>query len=320
MIWKRLKKFLPIIGVGIFIYILLKLDLAKVGEELKNINFLFLVIIIPLVVLSLFIQTLKWFLIARKQKINIPFREAVKINLMSNFYGFITPSRIGTITRANYLKRYTNNVGKGTSNFVLDKVLDLSSLFFITIIFGFVFRDKFGDMLLIWSTILLGVIFLFTIIFMKKERTRALLKVIYIKFIPKTLKEKVRLTFESFYEDIPKKRFLLGIFAVNLFNWLLLYITTYFMGLSIGIDLPIIYFLALLPIGTIVAQIPISINGLGTREVTLISLFGFFGVAATKVFSMSLLSLFFSTIIPSVIAIILIQLDAKSLKRLQAEK
>jgi uncharacterized membrane protein YbhN (UPF0104 family) len=64
--------------------------------------------------------------------------------------------------------------------------------------------------------------------------------------------------------------------------------------------------LVILPVATLVAQIPITINGLGTRELTMISLFGLFGIDAVTVFSMSLLGIIITNIIPSLIAMIFI--------------
>ncbi len=316
-LWRR---YLPILGIALFIYIILKLDIRNIASEIAGINPIYLLIIIPLTIFSVFVQTFKWFIIAKKQKIRISFMEAVKINLKSNFYGFITPSRIGSIIRADYLRKYTDveNIGKGVSNFILDKVMDLSSLFFTAVIFSFVFREKFGNSFIILSSVLFVFIILSMLIFLRKERARFLLRIIYNKLIPARFKEKAKITFDSFYEDIPKKRALLPVFIVNLFNWMLLYFITYVVGLSIGINLPFTYFLAILPLGTVIAQIPISINGLGTREAVLISLFGILGgeIAAAKIFSMSLLSLFFGMIIPAILGIFFLRSDAKNLKRL----
>jgi len=61
-----------------------------------------------------------------------------------------------------------------------------------------------------------------------------------------------------------------------------------------------------MPLGTLVAMIPISINGLGTREAALISLFGLFGVSAAKVFSLSIITLIIVGILPSIIGVFLI--------------
>jgi len=293
----KLKKYLPIIGLGIFIYILIKLDIKNIIHELGNINYLFVLsfFMIPLFLLT---QTLKWFVIAKRQNIKLPFKTAYVINLKSNFYGFITPSKIGAIIRADYLKKYSGSLAKGTSNFVLDKVLDVSSVFFLAILFSIIFQDvldlKIGVLILIFSLTLV-----ITWFFINKERSKIPLRFIYRKLIPNKNKDKFKSAFNGFYEDMPKKRYFILFFILNIINWITIYFTTYLIAMSLGIDLNFIHFLAILPIGTIVGLIPISINGLGTREATFIKLFGLFNIEAAKVFTMSLLSLFVTGILPA---------------------
>jgi len=305
MKWNKIKKYIPIVGISIFVYLLIKLDVTKVFGEFKNLNWNYLSIALILMVIFFTTQTLKWFVIARKQKITVPFKEAFKINLISSFYGFVTPSKIGSVMRMGYLKKYGGDTGKGISNFVVDKVLDLSSLFILVVGFGLLINQKLVSenyFYLVLSMFVVMVAFFF--IFYKKSNTKFLLKFIYKKFIPERLKEKTITLYESFYKDMPSLEFLLFAFLINLLNWIVNYTVLYFTSLALGIDVKFSYFLIILPISTLVAQIPITINGLGTRELTMISLFGILGVSAVKVFSMSLLSIIITNIIPSIIAII----------------
>ena len=93
---------------------------------------------------------------------------------------------------------------------------------------------------------------------------------------------------------------------MSMINWVVLYLSIYFIGLSLGINISFLIFLAVMPIATLVGYIPITISGLGTREAVLIGLMGLFAVESTKVLSMSLLNIFIGGIIPSIIAIFLI--------------
>jgi hypothetical protein len=254
-------------------------------------------------------QTGKWFVIAKKQKIDVPFWEAFKINLISGFYGLITPGKLGSIIRADYLRKYSGGMGKGISNFVIDKILDLSSLFFLVILLGFFALKESLELPLGYLSILFFALLFFFFIFYNKERSKFLLGIFYRKLIPKRMKKKASRAFDSFYQDLPKKRFLLLFFAFNLISWVINYSTAYFVALSLGIKLNFIYFLAIYPLATLVAQIPITISGLGTREATLIGLFGLFGIGAVKVFSMSLIGLFIMGIFPSLIAILLLLIE-----------
>ncbi len=300
----KIKKYLPILGIFIFAYLLIKLDISKVFNEIAKVNINFLVIAIALSFFLIVMQTLKWFIIARQQKINVPFLEAVKINLIGFFYGFITPAKVGNIIRANYLKKYSDNkIGKGVGNFILDKVLDLCSLVFLMIMASFFFRNIISIKWIL-PVILFALLIIILIILMNERLSRKLFvgmgKVIG-RLIPEKFKEKIRDGFHSFYNDKPKNKYVLVFFLVNLFTWIILYLAMYFIGLSLEINVPFIYFLIIPPVATLVAQIPITIGGIGTRELTMIGLFGLLGIEATKVFSMSLISLFLGDIIPGII-------------------
>jgi len=180
---KDWKKFLPIIGIALFVYILVKIGISNVLREILKANLLFFFLALLLMFPLLLTQTFKWFAIARKQKIEVPFWRAFKINLITCFYSFITPSKLGTIMRAEYLRKYTKNIGKGISNFVLDKILDTASVFFIAILFSFIFQEFSFLPRFYFIIIFLAIVFL-TFIFIKKERSRFLLGIFFRKLLP----------------------------------------------------------------------------------------------------------------------------------------
>ncbi|HJO14827.1 MAG TPA: lysylphosphatidylglycerol synthase transmembrane domain-containing protein [Candidatus Pacearchaeota archaeon] len=297
----KLKKYLPIFGILLFIYILVKIDLQAVLSEIQNTNIYFLLIAVFLVFIMMLSETIKWFTIARFQNIKIPFSEAFKINMIDNYYGFITPSKVGSVIRAEYLRKYTEgHFGKGLFNFIIDKVMDLSAIIFIAIIFSYNFKDKLDLPIGFFTALFLFFVF-GTLFFLKKERSEVILRIIYRKLVPNRFRDQAKSSFESFYDHVPKKRYFILFFLLNLFNWIINYTLAYSVGLSLGINLPFIYYLSIFPLATLVSLIPISVAGLGTREATLISLFGLFGIAATKVFSMSIISLLIAGIIPAII-------------------
>ncbi len=306
------KNFLSVIGILLFLYILFKIDLINVFDEIKKVNIYFIGIAIILVFIMLLIQTFKWHVIAIIQDIKIPFNQSFKINLISNFYGLITPSKIGAVIRAEYLKKYTKNssVGKGLFNFTIDKILDIVSVIFMAIIFSFLFKDRLYLPIGFFTSLFLAFV-LVTLFFIKKERSRMVLRFFYNKITNKTIKNKAKITFDSFYDNVPKKKYLILFLLINLICWISIYLIYYFIGLSLGIKLNFLYYLAILPISTLVSMLPISIGGLGTREAALISLFTLFNVEAAKVFSMSIIDYLIVGILPSIIAIFLIIKEKK---------
>ena len=293
----KIRKILPWIGIAIFIILLFRLNISSIINEIKNSNLFFLLVAVLFMLITLFTQTFKWFVIARVQRIEVPYLKAFVINLISDFYGFITPSRIGNIIRADYLKEYNKNkLGGGVSNYILDKILDICSLVFLAMIFSFIFRNWISINYFYYAVVLMGFLIAGLVIIRDEKKMRFFFGIFYRKLVPEKIKSKIKGGVSSFYENMPKKRYFILFFVVNLLNWVVIYLPTYFIGLSLGINLPFIYYLAILPVATLVAQIPITISGLGTREATMIGLFGIFGIEATKVFSMSIIGIFIGLI------------------------
>ncbi|NQU35186.1 MAG: flippase-like domain-containing protein, partial [Bacteroidetes bacterium] len=198
----NIKKWLPLIGILLFVYILIKLDLMEVVKEIRNVDMMFIFIALIFIVIMFFIQTFKWFTIAVFQDIKMPFLEAVKITLITNFYGFITPSKLGTVVRAEYLKKYTGNIGKGLCNFTLDKMLDIASIIFLAILFSFMFKDKLN--LPIGFFVLFFLVFvLILLFFVGKNRSKFVLRFFYKRLVPENMKCKAKITFDSFYDHMP---------------------------------------------------------------------------------------------------------------------
>ncbi|MGV8151958.1 MAG: lysylphosphatidylglycerol synthase transmembrane domain-containing protein [Candidatus Nanoarchaeia archaeon] len=299
-------KYFAVIGIAIFVYIIYRLKIGNIYSEIKNADVFFILLSLVVLFFGMIMQTAKWHVIAKKQKINVSFKEAIRINFISNFYGFVTPSKLGGVVRAGYLKKDGESIGKGMSNFIIDRILDIASLFFIGIVAIAILGNKFN---ILPMGYLIGIFFAIAIliyVFVDKERTKKILRVFYIKFFPKNIKEKTKATFESFYEDMPKKRHFPLFFIINVSCWIIFYLITYIIGVSLGINVEFLYFIAILPIVSVVSLLPITINGFGTREAALISLFSIFNIEAAKVFSMSILSLVISGLVPAMIGLAII--------------
>lgn len=303
----KFRNLISLLGIALFIFILIKIDFSKVLTEVEGAKMSLLLLSVAMVFVSMIFQTLKWHAIARKQKIKIKFLDSFKINFISFFYGFITPGRIGALMRAEYIKDYGGG-GKGVSNYIIDKMLDLFSVIFLGVIFSFLILHSFISNQYLWwgMYIFLLIILLFLLIFIDMKRSKFFLYIFYNRLVPEKMKGKFKEKFYAFYEDMPKKRYLPFFFVLNLSTWIIIYLQTYLVGSALGIELSFMYYLAILPIGTIISLIPISVNGLGTREAVLISIFGIFGVEAAKVFSMSIVNIFISGLLPCIIGIFLI--------------
>ncbi|MFA5212717.1 MAG: flippase-like domain-containing protein, partial [Methanoregula sp.] len=82
--------------------------------------------------------------------------------------------------------------------------------------------------------------------------------------------------------------------VVGLLSWIPPFIYGYLLALSIGIDVGIFFFVLVIPVLSLLDLLPISISGIGTRDIALIFLFGLKGISAEQAVAFSLLYLFMS--------------------------
>ena len=299
----KLIKLLPLLGIGIFIYLIYRIGINNIIDVFKNINYFYLFLLIFLAFLIVILQTYKWGLILKKQNINLKFYSLFKIQMISFLYGSITPGRVGSLIKVSYLKKRINkNYGESSSSVILERAIDFLVLFLFASFGAFLLINYFSN--LFWELIILVLLMFlsFIFIFLNRKRARFFLKFIHIYLIPRKYKEKLSNLFHSFYDGILKPKQLIKPFIVSLFIWFCIYLQAYIAALALSInEVPYYYFFGLFPLASIVGLIPITIGGVGTREMTLIGLFIIVGYnIPNKILAISLLWSFTSLIINGV--------------------
>ena len=99
---------------------------------------------------------------------------------------------------------------------------------------------------------------------------------------------------------------LINSLAISLVNQIVAISISWILALGLRIDVPLLYFLVLIPVVTLISMIPISLNGMGLREYAFLSLFGAIGVDREAAIALGLLSsvtVFLSAVPGSVIYI-----------------
>jgi len=130
----------------------------------------------------------------------------------------------------------------------------------------------------------------------KKELAKRLIRKIFWFFIPSKYKEKIKINFNDFYNDLKvlnRKR----IFKVSLITvlvWIIYFIQIFLLANALSISISFVYLSICAAIAGLITLIPISISGIGTRDITLIVLFSFLGINRESAVAISMLILFIS--------------------------
>jgi len=289
ILFKHAKKFLPLIGIAIFIYIIYALDVEKIIDAFLSINPIFILIALLLTIPRLIIRNYSWQLILKEQNITIRFLQSLKIMLIGVFYGSITPGYIGRLMRVPYLKEKTGEpYGKLFVNSVVETVIHTLSLYGMMILGAILVIGTIPELLAItigWVIILAVILFYF----IKKERGEKLFFLLIKYFIPKNSKKHFNKFVSTFYADFPRMKKLMAPLFLGIFTWIIIFSQEYIIVLALGVDIPYLYFLLLFSIANTVGFIPITFAGLGTRELTAIFLFStLFAVSEEQVFVFTL--------------------------------
>lgn len=298
----KIKKLLPLIGIAVFVYLLVSIGIEEIWSSLLEVRLEYILLSLLLFPPIAILQTHKWNILLRKQGINLEFSYIFKLYLIGLFYGVLTPGKLGSFIRIPYLQeKLEKSIGECSSSVILDRVLDLFALFTLAIIGSVLLIQYISN--LFWMMLLVFIIFMsFFLVFMHKETSTIVLQAVYRFLVPAKLKEKSKLAFHSFYDSLPRIKDLSIPFTIGLISWVLIYVQGYYLvGLALGIEIPFIYFITIMPIGAVVGLMPITVSGFGTRDAMVIFLLALFGITAEKAMAISLLGYTINAIFPALL-------------------
>jgi len=310
------KKLLPIIGIIILIFIVATLDLNKIYNVFSLINpiysFICFFAILPIVMMV----NIQWQILLKKQKIKVSFLYSLKNIFIGYFYGFVSPGGIGAYTRALYLEQESNCLlPKCLSNIIIFNTTNYISLLLLGAI-GAVILSSIFPYLFVFIIILIILVVSLLLFLLKKEKSKNVFTKIIKTRVFAAVKDRLINSLDSFYEDLPRFYDVIIVFIISIIGWFVSSTELYFISRLFNFDTPFFYFIFIFIVADVIASIPISIYGLGTREVTLIAIFSFFDVAPENVLSLSLFWFVIIWLTPSVIGAFITYIETKKFKKI----
>ena len=288
---KRVKALFQGIGILIFIVILIRIDLSQVLKSFAAIKpYEFLVILLILATFTL-VKGLRWRLLVAGQGMTVPVTHSFAIYASGLFLGGITPGKIGDFIKSLYLVNRGFSLGKATFSSLADRLFDLICL----VLFGYIglifFPGIFKNQILMGT---LAVAITFVIIFLllwKREIILKIIKLLTSLILPSSIAYKTDETVSEIlraFESITKKSLFLTV-VMTLIGWGLHFLTFIFFAKVLTIDTSIQVIVVTVSVAIFTALIPVSISGLGTRELVIIFIFNRIGLSreAAVAFSFS---------------------------------
>ena len=285
------KDYIQVLGVVIFAILLYKINVLKLIPVFRNADVYLIGVSVLLAIPSMLLRAIRWNLLLRIQGINYSLKDAVSVYLAGWYLGIVTPGRTGDFIKVLYVRKEKSvSYGKAFVSVLIDRFFDLT-LIVIVAILGICFLSLFARLSYVSLGLLGVIVLLFGSLFNDKILNRILRSVDCV--LLKKYRDRMQFHFNDFAADINKLKNIKLLLPVLL--TILAYGVTFFqcylIALALHIDLSFFYIAFAVSIAGIIALVPISFSGIGTRDATLIFLFGLSGIASQKALSFSLLYL-----------------------------
>jgi len=289
---------LKLVGIILFIFILTRIDLRSFSGLLKNIDMYYFIAAALLLFPMLFIRAYRWNYIKRTQKINYRLWDSILMYGSGIYIGLLTPGRIGDFIKVLYLKNDGNSVGKSFVSVFADRISDLLFLIAFGYLGMFFFMDLFKKQVYFLFILFLAVLLIVVFVVANKKLTKKLVRKLFWFFVPSKYKEKVKVSFNDFYINLKilNRMSILKIFIMTVFAWAIYFVQVFFLAKALGISISFIYLSICACISALIALIPISISGIGTRDMTFIILFSLLAIEKEFAVAVSMLILFTSVL------------------------
>ncbi len=230
-------------------------------------------------------------------------RHVFRLTLISNFFGMFLPGGIGPDMVLCYnVVRSTEKKEVAFSAIIFSRI---SVLFLMALTaFGVSFHPLAARAEIQWLTGLVVLSFLAYWFVMANRNTLALARRL-LDFLNRhrltSVLYKVYFALSDYGRD---RRSVLQIAPFLIGSALIKIVTDYVIALSLGFDIPLLYFFVFIPLITIISALPLTFAGLGVREGSFVGLFALAGVPAEQAIAVSLVSFTLVIIIAAIGAVL----------------
>ncbi|MFI5307327.1 MAG: YbhN family protein [Polyangiales bacterium] len=121
----RWRRYLPLLGLLLLAWVLSRFDLRALGQALARVQLRYVLEALLLFSANMLLKSLRWQRMLAVQGLHLPTKVAVAAFLSSQFYGQVTLGRVGELYRAEALIERGVPWGTALSSCVYDRVLDL---------------------------------------------------------------------------------------------------------------------------------------------------------------------------------------------------
>jgi len=250
---------LRITGIVIFIIVILNVDLNEIWQNIKEVNLGYFALAILFQIILLIVKGIRWHILNDGHKDKMAFFKSMGEFLESYAIGVITPGRLGELMKAGYQKKKENIIGSSI-RVLAERGLDVGFFVFVAgsaILWGNLIKiQPIWGIIILTSGVLIGGIAVLLI--------SSSVIINWIEKLSKklTIAKKERTTGEVFY-----------IVLLALISNTAYFFSCYLLAVGIKIKMTFLFTSGGVAIAGLFNMLPITVMGMGTRELTFLYVF-----------------------------------------------
>jgi len=292
-----------IFSFSILAFLLIReVRIKDISQALKDIDIFWLVLSFSLHTLGLLISAYRWQILIRAQGDEAPISFLAKSYLVGNFFNLFLPTRFGgDVVRIWDGSRYSRSLLKSSAIVIVERFTGVIILLSFAFVVSFSRLDVAQSLPIIWISLFVGFLGLLLAFLFFTPPVQRLLEKVPKKEILQKLKSKIQEFRRVVLIYKNKKR---AFFQALLLAFLLqvnVILHYYLAGKAFHLEIPLLDYFIFIPIILLMLTIPVTISGLGLREVLFIQIFATYGIAEHVAFSFSVIADFGFTLIIGII-------------------
>jgi uncharacterized protein (TIRG00374 family) len=280
------------VSAGLFAYIFHKVDARHLWEIMRTAKFSFLAGAIVVYLVIQVLSAYRWRLLLIPLQMKVPFGKLLAYYFLGMYSNLFLPSAIGgDVVRIYYLNKVTRRLSGSSTSVFLDRDLGLAALLLIATVVAAVTGISFNGVALAPIFVLISVAFVAAnLVIFYKPSYRLLHKLLSLLRM-KSVDEKVERLFGSVNSYRGAWRVLLLSLVVSILIQLGGVLVNLLNGWAIGLQTRggATDYMVFIPAIMLIIMIPLSIGGLGWRELSFIAFFKSVGATEAQAVTLALL-------------------------------
>ena len=259
--------------IGFLLFSLGRKNLEGFPAYLENASYPFLIISILIFAMAVILSAIRWRKLLGVQDIELKFGPIFKLTFIGVFFSNFLPGVLGgDAVKLYYTARNTRITADFLVSIFLDRLLGMSALLVIAT-FAMIFTINVPEIqkinLFVFSLFALFLIVVF--LFFNLKSSSILNRLSQIRLFD--LGNKIKKIKNSLVIYRKRKNVLAYAFSLSLIIQLLIIMISYFVSLFLNLRIPVSYFFLFIPLVQLIMSIPITIAGIGTRELAFVFFF-----------------------------------------------